>query len=149
MYRSPKLPMKGNRIRYVRTIGGTSPSFTGQINRLQGSFNGTRMLRRVFDRTLASAQALNGATAAVSVQECSNVQLVISAGAITTTAPALKLQGSDDNGLSWFDLTAPLTAVAATTVQLTAVNVNAELVRAIVTTAGVAATLNYVSIKGF
>lgn len=36
-YNSPVLPLRGNRIQYVQTITGTTPSFTRAINRLQSS----------------------------------------------------------------------------------------------------------------
>lgn len=36
-YNSPVLTLTGNRIRYVQTIGGSTPSFTRAINRLQSS----------------------------------------------------------------------------------------------------------------
>lgn len=39
-YSSPVMTMQGNRIRYVQTISGTSPSFTRAINRLQSSQGG-------------------------------------------------------------------------------------------------------------
>lgn len=35
-YYSPYLKLKGNRVRYVQTVTGTTPSFTRAINRLQG-----------------------------------------------------------------------------------------------------------------
>lgn len=35
IYRSPIIRMRGNRIRYVQTVTGTTPSFTRAINRLQ------------------------------------------------------------------------------------------------------------------
>jgi hypothetical protein len=147
--RSPKLPLTGNRVRYVQTVSGTTPSFTRAINRLQSS-DSAQPLRKIFDRTLTAAQALNAVTAfMVVLSACRNMQLVISAGTITTTAPALQLQGSDDNGVSWYNIGAPLVAVTASTVQLTVNNVYAEQVRAIVTTAGVAAALNYVGLKAF
>ena len=150
MYRSPKLPLTGNRVRYVQTVAGTTPSFTRAINRLQSSDSVTPF-RRIFDRSLASTQALNAVTASLVMQGVErNVQLVIAAGTITTTAPILKLQGSDDLGTTWYDLpSGSLTAVTSATVQVTVANVNAELVRAIVTTAGVAATLTYVALKAF
>lgn len=37
MYRSPLLPLIGNRVRYVQTVGGTTPSFTRQVNRVQSN----------------------------------------------------------------------------------------------------------------
>lgn len=154
MYRSPKITLKGRQVRYVQTVGGTTPSFTRAINRLQGQSSAVPLLRRIFDRSLNTTQALNSTTTTaaaipLSVQECTNLQLVISSGAITTTAPALQLQASEDGGVSWFNIGTPLTAVANSVVQSTLVDVNYELVRAIVTTAGSGATLNYVAIKGF
>ena len=148
MYRSPKLVLKGNRIRYVQTVAGTTPSFTRAINRLQGNATGILPMRRILDRAV-SLTTLNAATASVQAQECRNVQIAINVGAVTTTAPALQLQGSDDNGASWYNIGSALTAVASSTVQLTVNNVNAELVRAIVSTAGVGVTAGYVSLKVF
>lgn len=40
-YYSPPLEFKGNRVRYVQTVTGTTPSFTRAINRLQMSMSGT------------------------------------------------------------------------------------------------------------
>lgn len=37
IYRSPLRVLEGNRIRYVQTVGGTTPSFTRAINRLQSN----------------------------------------------------------------------------------------------------------------
>jgi hypothetical protein len=149
MYRSPKLPLTGNRVRYVQTVAGTTPSFTRATNRLQSS-DRAMPFRRIIDRTLASAQALNATTATMTVLAASpNLQLTIATTVVTTTAPALQLQGSEDGGVTWYNLGSPLTAVTAATVQTTVNNVNAELVRAIVTTAGVATTLNYVALKAF
>jgi hypothetical protein len=157
MYRSPKLPLKGNRIRYVQTVAGTTPSFTRAINRLQGSFNGTGFVRRVFDRavslTTANATTVTavGSTGilALNTQECNNVQLAINIGAVTTTAPALQLEGSNDAGVTWFLIGAPLTAVASSTVQAVNANINAELVRARVSTVGAGVTAGYVEIKAW
>jgi hypothetical protein len=149
MYRSPKLPLIGSRVRYVQTVAGTTPSFTRAINRLQSS-DRAMPYRRIIDRTLASTQALNNITSTMTVLAASpNLQLTIATTLVTTTAPALQLQGSEDGGVTWYSLGSPLTAVTAATVQTTVNNVNAELVRAIVTTAGVSTTLNYVAIKAF
>lgn len=149
MNRSPKMAYTGNRLRYVQTVGGTTPSFTRAINRVTYS-DTSRPYRRIFDRSLNSAQALGAVTATmVVVASVSNLQLTIAAGAITTTAPAIQLQGSEDGGVTWYNLGSPLTAVASSTVQVTVADVNAELVRGIVTTAGVLATLTSVALKAF
>jgi hypothetical protein len=146
-YRSPVLPFTGNRIRYVQTVGGTTPSFTRAINRLQSSLTTYKPYRQLIDRTV-SLTTLSSATPALTSAGASNAQLVIAIGAVTV-APALQLQGSDDAGASWYSLGAPLTAVASSTVQVTVPSVSSQLLRAIVTTAGTGVTSNYVLVKAF
>lgn len=146
MYRSPVIPITGNRIRYVQTIGGTTPSFTRAINRLQSSIPATP-IRQLIDRAL-TVNVLNSTTASLSTPNTGNrVQMVVSMGAITTTPPAFQFQGSDDNGLSWYNIGSPLTGVASSTVQLTINNINSALTRVSVSTAGSGATLNSITIK--
>jgi hypothetical protein len=148
MFRSPKLPFSGNRVRYVQTVGGTSPSFTRAINRLQCSDSVTS-IRQLIDRTI-SLTTLNSATPSIIVQNCSRAQLVVNIGA-ATTPPSLQLEGNDDNGSAtgWYAIGSPLAAVANSTVQLTVANVNSQLIRARVSTAGSGVTAGYVLIKGF
>lgn len=146
IYRSPKLAFNGNRVRYVQTIGGTSPSFTRVINRLQCSDSVTST-RQLIDRTIVLT-TLNSATPSINTQNCSRAQLVVNIGA-ATSAPILQLQGSDDNGLTWYSVGGTLTAVASSTVTITIMGVNSQLVRAIVSTAGIAVTTGYTLIKGF
>jgi hypothetical protein len=91
---------------------------------------------------------LNSTTPSLDTRDCGNrAQLVVNVGAITTTAPAIQLEGSDDNGDSWYSIGAPLTAVASSTVQQTVVDINAALMRARISTAGVGVTAGYVMIK--
>jgi hypothetical protein len=148
IYRSPRLPLTGTRVRYVQTVSGTTPSFTRAVNRLQINAS-LDCIRQLIDRTLASTQTLNAVTSSLNVQNCRNAQILIAAGAITTTAPALQLEGSDDNGGTWYAIGSPLTAVASTTVRATTVDVNSQLIRARVSTAGSGATLSHVLLKGF
>jgi hypothetical protein len=146
IYRSPFLPVTGNRIRYVQTIGGTTPSFTRAINRLQSNapFPNTRQL---IDRSIAPNTG-NSTTPVLLARDCGNAtQLVVNMGAITTTAPAFQLEGSDDFGATWYAIGSPLTGVASSTVQVTVPDVNAAALRARVSTAGSGATLGYVLIK--
>lgn len=146
MYRSPIMRLTGNRVRYVQTVTGASASFTRSINRLQASTN-NEAVRQLIDRTIVLT-TLNSTTASLDTRDCGNrAQLVINVGAITTTAPAIQMEGSDDNGTSWYNIGAPLTAVANATVQLTVVDINAGLMRGRVSTAGVGVTAGYVMIK--
>lgn len=147
-YRSPMLPVRGNRIRYVQTVGGTTPSFTRAINRLQSNLMVNEVIRQIFDRAV-TLTTLNSTTGSVPVQNCRNVAMVVNVGAITTTAPALQMEGSDDGGATWYSVGAPLTAVASSTVKLTVNDTNCQLLRARVSTAGVGVTAGYVLLRGF
>lgn len=146
MYRSPVMRMVGNRVRYVQTVAGGTPSFTRSINRLQSSSN-NEAVRQLIDRSVVLTTP-NSVTPSLDTRDCGNrAQLVINVGAITTTPPAIQMEGSDDNGGSWYNIGAPLTAVANATVQLTIVDINAGLMRGRVSTAGVGVTAGYVMIK--
>jgi len=147
MYRSPVIPLTGNRVRYVQTIGGTgSPSFTRAINRLQSSIPALPV-RQLIDRAI-NVNSGNPSTASLVTADCGNrLQLVVNMGAITTTAPAFQLQGSDDGGIGWYNIGSPLTGVASSTVQLTVADVNAALTRVNVSTTGSGATLNSLTLK--
>jgi len=145
-YRSPKLLFTGNRLRYVQTVGGAGASFTRAINRLQSS-DFCDPIRRLIDRSV-NLQSAGAATAGLNVPNCRNAQLMINIGT-AVTPPALQLEGSDDGGLSWYALGSPLTAVASSTVQLTLIDINAQQIRARVSTAGATVVAGYVLIKGF
>lgn len=147
IYRSPKLLLTGNRVRYVQTITGTSPSFTRSVNRLQCS-DIISPIRQLVDRTIVLT-TLNSVTPSLNIQNCDNIQMNINVGAITTTAPALQLEGSDDNGLTWTAIGTPQVAVANSTISLRVADVNVQLVRARVSTAGVGVTAGHVLIKGY
>ena len=146
MYRSPLIRMVGNRVRYVQTVGGTTPSFTRAVNRLQSSSN-NEAVRQLIDRSIVLT-TLNSTTPSLDTRDAGNrAQLVVNVGAITTTAPALQMEGSDDNGASWYAIGTPLTAVASSTVQVTVVDINAALMRVRVSTAGSGVTAGYVMLK--
>jgi len=148
MYRSPAIPLKGNRIRYVQTVGGTSPSFTRSTNRLVMNISPINAISQLIDRSVVLT-TLNSVTPSLNVQGATNLQLVMNIG-VTTIAPILQLEGSEDNGLTFYAIGTPLTAVASSTVQFTlATFMNAQLVRARVATAGTVTTMGYVLIKGF
>jgi hypothetical protein len=143
--KSPMLRANGRHIRYVQTLTGTTPSFTRAITRNLFPSSAADKIARLFDRAV-SLTTLNATTASLFAGSSSNVQLVINVGAFTT-APIMKLQGSEDN-TNWYDLSASvLTSVASSTVQLTLNNINAPYVRGIVSTAGTTVTAGYVALK--
>lgn len=144
-YRSPPLKLRGNRLRYVQTVGGTSPSFTRAVNRLQRQGEGDEYAQLI-DRAI-SLTTLNAATTGLNVQGVKNVQVVLDLGA-ATTPPAIQLEGSEDN-TKWYPLGAPLTGVANSTVSLAVNNVSPAFVRGRVSTVGAAVTPGYLLIKGF
>ena len=147
IYRSPLLPLIGNRVRYVQTVGGASPSFTRAVNRLQSS-QPQNAMRQLIDRSV-SLTTLNSTTPSLNVQNSGNqLKLVINVGAITTTAPALQLEGSEDNGTTWTSIGSPLTAVANSTVSSNFTGASWQLARARVSTAGVGVTAGFVLVKG-
>lgn len=146
MYRSPALPMVGNRVRYVQTVAGTTPSFTRSVNRSQMSLQAVPMQRQIFDRSV-TLTTLSSTTATLLSEGTRNLELEINLGA-ATTPPALQLQVSND-GTNWRLVGSPLTGVASSTVGVTLNNVTAKFTRAIVTTAGATVTAGYILVKAF
>lgn len=148
IYRSPQLPVTGNRIRYVQTVGGTgSPSFTRSIVRMRSNTPAEALVQMI-DRTI-NFNALNSTTPSLDTRNTANqVKLVVNTGAITTTAPQFQLEGSEDYGSTWVAIGSPLVAVASSTVSTNVAGANWPLLRARVSTAGVGATAGYVLIKG-
>lgn len=145
-YNSPILRASGRHIRYVRTLGGTSPSFTHSVTRNTLPFIQAEPQKRIIDRTIVP-NTLNSTTPVLFQGAANNIQLVVNMGAITTTAPQFQLEGSED-GTNWYSIGTPLLAVASSTVEVT-VNKSATFVRARVSTAGSGTTLGYVSIKAW
>lgn len=145
-YRSPLIPLTGNRIRYVRTIGGTgTPSFTNSVNRIQ-SHTSNPIQRQFFDRTVAP-NTLNSTTPSFFTEGCADINVFVNMGAITTTAPTFALQVSADN-TNWVQVGADITTAASTTSVLQVSNILARFSRLLVKSAGSGATLGYVMVKG-
>lgn len=146
-YNTPILRASGRHIRYVQTISGTTPSFTRAVVRTLLPFMPSEPQKRIVDRTIVP-NTLNSVTPILFQGAANNAQLVVNMGAITTTAPAFQLEGSED-GTNFYPIGAPLTAVASSTVQVTVSGTSCTFVRARVSTAGVGATLGYVSVKAW
>jgi hypothetical protein len=145
-YTSPLIRAQyGTRYRYVQTLAGTTPSFTRSINRLMVS-SPAPLHRQFFDRSIVLT-TLNSVTPTYTVDGAHKLQLIVNVGAITTTAPQLQLEGSED-GSTWYLIGTPLTAVASSTVVAAVNDVSyPKFIRARVSTAGVGVTAGYVSLK--
>jgi hypothetical protein len=145
-YRSPLIPMTGNRVRYVRTVGGTSPSFTMTVNRLV--VNTPQPLQRQFLSRI-DLNTLNNVTASFFMEGCADLNIVVSMLGVTTTAPVLVYETSvEATGTAWAQVGADITATANSTTLLQLSNVQSRFSRIRVKTAGSGATVNYIMVKG-
>jgi hypothetical protein len=143
-YVTPKLRSTyGTRFRYVRTVGGTSPSFTMSLNRIQWSTPG-ELTRQYFDRTIVPT-TLNSATPVQNLDGCTFFQLAVNLGA-ATTAPAFQLQGSED-ATNWYNIDTPMTTTANSTTVKVYKDIAPKFCRTIVSTAGSAVTFGYLTLK--
>jgi len=144
-YTSPALRAHaGTRYRYVQTVGGTSPSFTRTVNRIQLSHN-PPLTRNFIDRNI-TLTTLNSVTPTYDIEGTDMVQLHVNVGAITTTAPQIQLEGSED-GTNWYAIGTPLTAVASSSVVAMNINQMTRFVRGRVSTAGVGVTAGFINIR--
>lgn len=146
-YNTPILRATWRNIRYVQTVSGTTPSFTRSITRNILPFHNAEPQKRLFDRTI-NVNSASTTTSSLFSWTANNVQLIVNMGAITTTAPQFKIQGSEDN-VNWYDIsTTPLSSIASTVV-VQDVKISTTFVRAITSTAGSGATLVYLSLKAY
>lgn len=142
VYRTPPIRVTGNRLRYVQTIAGTTPSFTRVVNRLQHNHDG-KFIRQYFNRTIAP-NTLNSDTGSFYISHCEKLNVIISMLA-ATTAPVFDLEVSSDN-VNWISI-ADMASVANSSVYFTFTNLQNQYVRVAVKTAGTGSTLNYISIN--
>jgi hypothetical protein len=145
MYRSEPLTLRGNRVRYVQTIAGTTPSFTRVINRLQRNDDAPLHVAFV-DRTIVP-NTLNSVTPNYYVAGCRDFNFAVRCTAQTTPA-TLTVQFSNDGvATNWHTTTTTL----ATIVGVAHVKVQNEqwkFARLIVTAAGTGITLGEVTLRG-
>lgn len=146
-YATPILRATGRSIRYIRTVGGAGASFTMSAIRTTLPQNPDGPQKRLMDRTI-SLTTLGSTTPPLFVGGLAHAQMVLNAGAITTTAPVLQLEGSED-GSGWYPLGATLAAVAASTVETTVSGKSPTYVRGRVVTAGVGVTPGFVALKAW
>lgn len=142
MYRSPPILFRWNRIRYVQTVAGTTPSFTRSISRQQSSAPGLNT-RQFIDRTIVP-NTLNSVTPTYNIEGCDQVNITANCSAQTTPA-TLTLEFTDDN-VTWFTSATTLTT-AVGIVQAKVTNEQWKFCRIRVSTGGTGITLSDVTIK--
>ena len=140
---SPTIALPCAQIRYVRTVGGTTPSFTMSLTRWSMQTT-TNTSRSFFDRTIAP-NTLNSATPAFWVEGAGHISAIVSSGAATTAA-SFQLEISPD-GTNWASTGTAVSSVASTTTLVFNAPAVAKFARVRVSAAGSGQTLNYVSIQ--
>lgn len=96
-YQSPIIRMKGNRIRYVQTVSGTTPSFTRAVNRLQSSANPPQLVQLI-NRSI-DLNTADSLSPALIVEGCQDFNFLVRCSA-QTSAATLNVQFSHD-GINW------------------------------------------------
>ena len=144
-YRSPLIPLVGNRVRYVRTVSGTTPSITNAVNRLLSNMQ-SPLQRQFFDRTI-DPNTINSVTGSYFIDGCVDLNIFVATGAVTTSAAVLILEVSPDN-INWVQVGADITTAATTNSLLQVTNALGRFARLRTKTAGIGTTLTYVMIKG-
>jgi hypothetical protein len=148
-YQTPLLQLTGIGIRYVRTVGGITPSFTMSGVRITRQV-GTNLIKAFINRTV-NPNTLNSATPAYFVDGCDEPQLVASLGAGGSgSQPHFALQGSEDGVNNWYVINGTdVTANTSTTVHSNPLYGHLpKYIRAVTSNAGSSGyTLNYITIR--
>jgi hypothetical protein len=145
-YQSPQIRVSGSGIRYVRTVGGTTPSFTSSVSR-PARQTSSDIWRNFVNRTI-DPNTLNSTTPSYLVEGCDQFQLAVTMNA-GGTSPIFKLEGSNDN-LNWYSVpSTTLTATVGASVQVvSAAQSLPKFIRGITSTAGVGSSLFCLCITG-
>lgn len=145
-YQTPLLKMSGIGYRVVRTVAGTTPSFTMSLVRISRQ-NSSSCSKMFINRTI-DPNALASSTPSFYTDGCDKLHLCVSMGAGGTGTPTFKLQGSEDQ-LLWYDLGTTTVAVAPSAAGVAIYSgYLPKFTRAQVTATGSGTTLSQVCIKG-
>ena len=139
---TPAMPVDFTHIRYVRSLTGTTPSFTNSVNRVNRPLENGKRARRLVDLVM-SLTATTASTEWLYVSGCSKGQIMAAAMTGATTVPVLKLQAcSGDPAIAgnWFDVANATLTTSASAATVSAIFdlPHARFVRLVPTTAGVA-----------
>jgi hypothetical protein len=136
----------GSSYRVVRTLSGTSPSFTSSLTRKLSQVSAS-VVKMFINRTI-DPNALASSTQSFYTDGCDKLHLCISMGAGGSGTPTFKLQGSEDD-LLWYDLGTATVAVAPSSAGVAIYSgYLPKFTRAQVTAAGSGTTLTQCCIKG-
>lgn len=146
-YNSPILPQTGNRIRYVQTVGGGSPTITRAINRIQINGSSALPYKNLIDLSI-NPTSTNSVTASLACEGNNTYSAIVNQGA-GGSAVNFAMDGSDDNS-NWVSAIATCTGVVggATPVAMYYSGVNYRFIRVRVVTGVAATTISYVSLSG-
>jgi hypothetical protein len=138
-YQTPQIRISGAGIRYVRTVGGITPSFTNIVVR-PSRHTSSDIWRNFVNRTI-DPNTLNSTTPTYLVEGCDQFQLAVTMNA-GGTAPIFKLVGSNDN-LNFYDVpSTTLTATVGTSVQVVSSSqCLPKFIKAVTSTAGIGSSL--------
>jgi len=145
-YQTPLLRMSGIGYRVVRTVSGTTPSFTMSLIRV--SRQASSSYSKSFINRTIDPNTLNSTSSSYYTEGCDKLQLCASLSAGGTGTAAFKLQGSEDQ-VSWYDLGGSTSAIGPSSVTAVSyIGMLPKYVRAITSSVGTGLVLNQVCIKG-
>ena len=145
-YQTPLLRMSGIGYRVVRTIGGTTPSFTMSLVRITRQVSSS--INKMFINRTIDPNGAASSTPSFNTDGCDKLHLCVSMNGGGSGTPTFKLQGSEDQ-LLWYDLGATTVAVAPSSAGVAIYSgYIPKFTRAQVTATGSGTTLSQLCIKG-
>lgn len=145
--RTPVFIAKGNRIRYVQTVAGTTPSFTRSLTRISAPASQGQDVFQAFDRAL-TVNTINSTTASFYVAGYNNIIFGAIFTASGTPNASLQLEGSHD-AINWLSIGTAITSSTTTYTQITNLLNGFSYARVRVASAGTGATLGYIVVKAY
>jgi hypothetical protein len=146
-YNSPMIMTTGNRIRYVQTITGSTPSFTRAINRLQSNTSAELVYKNLIDTSIVPSTT-NSTTASVYVENTNTYTAIVNQGAGGSPV-TFAMDGSDDD-VNWIPAITTCVGIVGGTSPVTMFynGANFRWVRVRVVTGVASATIVNISIIG-
>lgn len=146
-YNSPLLVVTGNRVRYVQTLTGSSPSFTRSLNRIESASSLPPFYRNLINTTL-DPTTTNAVTPTLYVENLNTYTAIINQGTGGSSV-TFALDGSDDS-VNWINSIATVNGVigGTTPVPMVYSGIAYRFIRVRTVTGVAATTISSVSIIG-